>query len=77
MTDLGRITIDPATCHGNPVVTGTRVLVANILSDLASGSNIDDVIAEYAVIDREDVLAALEFGSALAQFESFPVEQVS
>ena len=35
-----RITIDPMVCHGKPVVTNTRVLVCNILADLAEGESI-------------------------------------
>jgi uncharacterized protein (DUF433 family) len=30
-----RITIDPNICHGKPVIKNTRVLVSNILGDLA------------------------------------------
>ncbi len=72
-----RITIDPAICHGKPVISGTRVLVANLLADLATGSTIDELLRDYPGIDREAVLAALQFSSELAQFESLPADFAS
>ncbi|HBD93780.1 MAG TPA: hypothetical protein DC057_06380 [Spirochaetia bacterium] len=30
-----KLTINPNICNGKPIITGTRVLVFNILSDLA------------------------------------------
>ena len=70
----GRITIDPQVCHGKPVIKGTRVLVSNILSSLASGESFDDLLEDYPNITREDILAALEFAGELAQFESMSLE---
>ncbi len=37
MSTHPRISIDPAVCHGRPVVAGTRVLVAVITGGLAGG----------------------------------------
>jgi len=64
-----RITIDPNICHGKPVITGTRVLVSNILSSLASGESIENIIADYPNIKKEDILDALAFSSELSRFE--------
>jgi len=69
-----RITIDPTICHGKPVIKNTRVLVSNILSDLADGLSSDDIMKSYPNITKEDIKAALEFGSELAQFESVSYE---
>jgi uncharacterized protein (DUF433 family) len=65
-----RILIDPNVCHGKPVVKGTRVLISNILSSLANGDSIEDILKEYPNINKEDVLAAIAFGSRLSNFES-------
>lgn len=67
----GRILIDPKICHGKPVIKGTRVLVSNILSALASGESFEDIIADYPNITNDDIYAALSFGSQLSDFESF------
>jgi len=65
-----RISIDPWVCHGKPVIAGTRVLVANILAELAAGADFDTVRANYPNTTSEDIRAALEFASALAMFET-------
>jgi uncharacterized protein (DUF433 family) len=66
-----RIAIDPLVCHGKPVIKNTRVLVSNILSDLAAGLSQEDIIANYPSISEEDIRSALQFGSELANFECF------
>jgi len=71
-----RISIDPNVCHGKPVIRNTRVLVRNILSDLAAGADYDEIIAHYPNISREDIRATLEFSSELASFESIPYESI-
>jgi len=69
-----RISIKPNVCHGKPVIDGTRVLVSNILASLAAGDSIEQVIEDYPNITREDVLAAIEFGSELSKFETHAYE---
>ena len=71
---IDKIQIDANICHGKPVIKGTRVLVSNILSSLASGESIDNVLEDYPNITKEDILAALSFGSQLSNFESFPYD---
>jgi len=73
---LKGISIDPSVCHGKPVIKNTRVLVCNILSDLATGQSYEEIIENYPSITKNDIKAALEFGSQLAQFES-PVTKVT
>jgi uncharacterized protein (DUF433 family) len=63
MSRLERITVDPAICHGQPVVRGMRYPVQSLLELLSSGMTIDDVLADYPDLEREDLLAALEFGA--------------
>jgi uncharacterized protein (DUF433 family) len=65
-----RISIDPNICHGKPVIKNTRVLVSNILADLGVGQTYEEIIENYPNITKEDILAALQFGSRLATFES-------
>lgn len=72
-----RISIDPEVCHGKPVIKNTRVLVRNILSDLAEGVTYSEIIKNYPSITEEDIKAALEFGSELANFEIISFESHS
>jgi uncharacterized protein (DUF433 family) len=69
-----RIEINPNICHGNPVIRNTRVLISNILADLAAGSNYQEIIENYPNITIEDIKAALDFSSELTQFETLPYE---
>ncbi len=68
----GRISINPKVCHGKPVIHKTRVLVSNILADLADGRTIKEIILHYPNITEQDVRAALKFGAELAKFERMP-----
>jgi uncharacterized protein (DUF433 family) len=58
---LRRISIDPAVCFGKPCIRGHRIWVSLVLSWLASGMSIDDVLQEYPQLEREDVLACLAY----------------
>lgn len=75
-TMKNRIVIDPEICHGKPVIKGTRVLVSNILGALAGGDTIEQIFEDYPNITRDDVHAALQFGSDLANFETIPYDAV-
>jgi uncharacterized protein (DUF433 family) len=66
MSRLDRITSDPAICHGQPTVRGLRYPVENLLELLASGMTIDEIIEDHSDLERDDLLAALEFGALTA-----------
>ena len=45
---LGRyIVVDPAICHGQPVFRGTRILVSDVLEQVASGMAWEAIIEEW------------------------------
>ena len=69
-----RIEINPAICHGQPVVRGTRVTVSQILGSLAGGDSPDTILEDYPGISREDLWAAVSFASGLARFEEASYE---
>jgi uncharacterized protein (DUF433 family) len=63
MSRLERISSDPSICHGQPTVRGLRYPVENLLELLASGMTIEQIIDDYPDLERDDLLAALEFGA--------------
>jgi uncharacterized protein (DUF433 family) len=65
------------TGHGKPVIAGTRILVSNILASLAAGESTAEILKNYSSLSENDIRAAMEFGSELAQFESLPYEKAS
>lgn len=60
-----RIVIDPDVCNGRPVVRGTRIAAQTVLEFLAAGDSIEDLLAEYPALAREDVQACLDYASRL------------
>ncbi len=64
---LDRITVDPNKMRGLPCIRDTRVTVSAVLGQLAAGAGIDEVLADYPYLEREDILAALEYGAAATQ----------
>jgi uncharacterized protein (DUF433 family) len=59
------IVIDPAVCNGRPVVKGTRITVQTIMEFLAAGESVDEVLDAYPTLNREQVLACMEWASRL------------
>jgi len=65
-----RITIDPGICHGKPTIRGLRYPVEMILQLLGSGMSIEEILKDYEDLEREDILASLNYASRLAEVKS-------
>jgi uncharacterized protein (DUF433 family) len=63
MSRLDRITSTPDICHGQPTVRGLRYTVESLLELLSAGMSVDEVLEDYPDLERDDVLAALEFAA--------------
>ena len=70
-----RISVDPAVCHGQACIRGTRIPVHQILGMLAGGDSFEELLEAYPSLSREDILACLEYAAALAEEEVTPLEQ--
>jgi uncharacterized protein (DUF433 family) len=68
-----RICIDPQVCHGKPCIKGSRVMVSNILNLMAHGATVEEVLAGYPQLVREDVHAALAYAEAVIDDEDIIV----
>lgn len=66
-TTLDRITMDSTICHGKPCIRGLRYPVEMVLELLSAGMTTEDILADYADLEREDILAALAFATRLSQ----------
>jgi len=64
---LKRITVDPNVCFGKPCIRGTRIWVSLILDFLANGMTIDEILAEYPHLQREDIYAAIAYGAEMSR----------
>ena len=67
---LQRITIDPAICTGKPCIRGLRFPVSRLLGLLASGQTKESILNAYPYIEPEDIEAALQYASYLADDET-------
>ncbi|MDF1741587.1 MAG: DUF433 domain-containing protein [Verrucomicrobiales bacterium] len=70
------ISIDPAVCHGKPVIEGTRVLIATILGALAGGDSRERVAEDYN-LTLEQISSALQFASDMADLQVSAYEAVA
>ena len=64
-----RITLDPDVLRGKPTIRGLRYSVEMILELLSSGMSTDQILADYEDLEREDILAALEYAARLTQIK--------
>jgi len=61
------ITVDPAVCHGQACIKGTRIMVSVILDNLAAGLTTDEIIQSYPSLSREAVQAAISYAAELTR----------
>ncbi|AXE18490.1 DUF433 domain-containing protein [Runella rosea] len=63
-TLLSRITLNPNVGHGKPTIRNTRYLVEGLLEYLAAGDSIDEVLESFPDLEKEDLLACLQYALA-------------
>jgi uncharacterized protein (DUF433 family) len=74
VTRLDRITVDSDICHGQPVVRGLRYPVQMLLGLLSSGMTFEEFLDGYEDLEREDLLAALEYGALTVEGQRVALE---
>ena len=67
---IDRITIDPQICHGKPCVRGLRYPVEFLLELLSSGMTHDEILADDDDLERDDLLAVLQYAARLVRMKS-------
>jgi uncharacterized protein (DUF433 family) len=51
----------PDVCGGRPCIRGLRIRVKDVLDLLAAGATQEEILADYAYLEAEDITAVLEF----------------
>ncbi len=64
------IVSEPEILRGKPRLKGTRIPVGLVLGYLAAGKAVDDIIAEFPGLTREQIAACLDYARELAEFEA-------
>jgi uncharacterized protein (DUF433 family) len=67
MAALDRITQQPGMMGGKACIRGMRVTVGMIVGQIGAGRTIEELLAEYPYLEREDVLQALRYAAWLAE----------
>jgi uncharacterized protein (DUF433 family) len=73
MHNLTRITFNPEVMGGKPCIRGMRVTVGTIVGLVASGKTVDEVLADYPYLEREDILEALSYAAWRAEEREVPL----
>ena len=67
MTLDERITINMSICHGRPTIRGLRYPVEDMLELMSSGMTLDEILADYEDLERDDLLAVLAYATKLSR----------
>lgn len=73
---LKRITANPEIFGGKPIIRGMRISVEMILSLLAQGERVDDILDDFPGLAREDLLACLAYAHAVISNDSLDAVEV-
>lgn len=60
---LKRITVEAGKCGGRPCIRGQRMRVVDVLELLAAGASFEEILGDYPFLEREDILAALDYAA--------------
>jgi len=63
MTELERITVDPAVMGGKPCIRGMRVTVGTIVGLVATGHNSEEILRLYPYLEPDDIREALSYAA--------------
>jgi uncharacterized protein (DUF433 family) len=70
---LELVSIDPAVCHGQPCIKGTRVLVTVVLDALAAGLSAEEIVRHYPTVTVDGVRGAVAYAAWVAKQEVRPL----
>jgi uncharacterized protein (DUF433 family) len=67
MNRFDRITQTPGVMGGKACIRGLRVTVGNVVGQIGAGRTVDELLADYPYLEREDILQALRYAAWLAE----------
>lgn len=56
---------DPKVMLGKPIIKGTRITVELVVRKIADGFSIQDILEAYPHLNREQVVAALDYAARM------------
>lgn len=73
---LRRIVSDPAIFGGKPILRGMRISVELVLSLLAQGAEIAEILDDYPELEKEDIRACLAYARAVIAHDRLEAVEV-
>jgi uncharacterized protein (DUF433 family) len=70
---VNRITFDPQIMGGRACIRGMRITVSLVLSLVAGGMTVREILEEYPDLEPEDIKEALQYAAMLADEEVLPL----
>lgn len=67
MGPLDRITQQPEVMGGKPCIRGMRVTAGMIVGQIGAGHSVDEVLADFPYLEREDIMQALRYAAWRAE----------
>lgn len=67
MDQLDRITQHPEVMGGKACIRGMRVTAGMIVGQIGSGQSVDEVLADYPYLERDDIMQALRYAAWRAE----------
>ena len=61
------ITVDPAVCHGQACIRGTRIMISVVLDNLAAGLDAKKILESYPSLTEDDIQASIAYAAELAR----------
>lgn len=71
---LDRITTDPGIFNGKPIIRGMRFKVSDVLGYLAGGMTIEEILTDFPYLEKEDIIASLEYAQKKAEHSIITVQ---
>lgn len=67
MNNFTRITQNPEVMGGKPCIRGLRVTVGAVVGQIGAGRSIDQILADYPYLERDDIFEALRYAAWRSQ----------
>ncbi len=68
---MDRIVVDPKRHGGEPCMRGTRIPVSVIVGSVADGDTVEQLLAAYPSLSRDDIQAALKYAAEVVREAHF------
>ena len=74
MGQLNRITQQPGVMGGKACIRGMRVTVGMVVGQIGAGHSVDEILADYPYLEREDIMQALRYAAARPEIKRRKIE---